>query len=337
MGTLEPVSSAWIPAAAGWRRMAPGRFRASPAWGRLGAARAARQFVVLGLSMLAISLPHGPARGEDMAVRACPAVNTLTGRADPYHWVSLPEANNDDKAPNPCNPCADAANIGLKTCAVYRFLTSEACAGGRCADGQGEFAFHPGEGRGLILQYDTRYQNPERYPKARGENCRFIVWAMEPVVGIEDGNGYAGRNDWLNAYRASQTLVAPPFGRDDLALAIQPPTTRGQHQLHIHIGTLLPEYRKALAGLDPTATRLRVNGYDFHARFLPVAPGKVPFEGIDVFKIVRDMLPGRAADLPRYGVLAAVTAGGTGIWLLAAERFDRRELDYRKPAACRLL
>ncbi|HWJ73325.1 MAG TPA: CDP-diacylglycerol diphosphatase [Kaistia sp.] len=288
-------------------------------------------------AMLAITLSPGPAHSEDMTVSACPTLNTLSGKPDPDHWVSPPEANKDDKAPHACNPCADPANLGSKTCAVYRFLTSEACASGRCADSQGDFVFHPDVGRGVILQFDTRYQHPERHPSARGENCRFIMWSMEPVIGVEDANAYAPRNDWLTAYRVSQTLVAPPFGRDDLALAIQPPTTRGQHQFHIHIGTLLPEYRDALAGLDPAATRLRVNGYDFHVRFLPVEPGKTPFEGVDVFRIVRDMLPGGAADLPRYGVLAAVTEGGSGIWIMAAERFDRSQLNYRQPAACRLL
>ncbi len=304
---------------------------------RRGAVGAGSRLAVLALSALAIALPHGPALSEDMAVRACPAVSSLTGRPDPAHWSSLPEANSDDKAPHACNPCTDPANRAAKTCAVYRFITSEACASGRCADGQGEFAFHRDEGRGIVLQYDTRYRQPEHFSRARGENCRFIVWSMEPVVGVEDATAYALRNDWLTAYRASQTLVAPPFGRDDLALAIQPATTRGQHQFHIHIGTLLPAYRKALAKLDPAATELRLNGYAFRVRFLPVAPGKTPFEGIDVFGIVRDMLPGGAADQPRYGVLAAVTRGGTGIWILAAERFERSQLNYRQPVACRLL
>lgn len=296
-----------------------------------GTARWLGTLVLLGL---ALGLQPPPARGEDMAIRACPSLNRLTGQPDPGHWISLPAANADDKAPAACNSCADPANAGQKTCAVYRFLTSEACASERCADRQGEFAVH--RDRGIILQYDTRFRQPERYHRARGENCRFIVWAMEPVVGVEDTNAYAGRNDWLTAYRASQTLVAPAFGRDDLALAIQPATTRGQHQFHIHIGTLLPAYRKALAKLGPDASRLEVNGYDYRLRFLPVAPGKEPFEGIDVFEIVRDLLPGGAADLPRYGVLAAVTAGGTGVWLMTARDFDRAELNYRQPRPCRL-
>ncbi|MEJ1938430.1 hypothetical protein WDZ92_50190, partial [Nostoc sp. NIES-2111] len=63
---------------------------------------------------------------------------------------------------------------------------SPACASGRCADRQGEFAVH--RDQGIILQYDTRFRQPERYDRARGENCRFVVWAMEPVVGVEDGN-----------------------------------------------------------------------------------------------------------------------------------------------------
>ncbi|PPE78667.1 hypothetical protein C3941_17630 [Kaistia algarum] len=286
--------------------------------------------------MIAVGLLAGPVNGASAEGRACPIVNTLTGRPDPAHFVSPPEANNDDKAPIPCNSCADPANISQKTCGVYRFLNSEACAIGHCADGQGEFVFHKEDGRDFALQYDTRYRNPARFPKARGENCRFLVWATQPVVGIEDTNTFAGRNYWLDAYLASQTLVEPPFPRDDLALAIQPATTRGQHQFHIHIGTLLPAYRTALAGLDPTSTRLSVNGYDFRVRFLKVGSGKTPFEGVDLFSIVRDMLPARATDLPDYGVLAAVTDGGTGIWVLAARRFDRIQLNYRQKEECRL-
>ncbi|WP_312861409.1 CDP-diacylglycerol diphosphatase [Segnochrobactrum spirostomi] len=219
---------------------------------------------------------------------------------------------------------------------MYRFLTSPACAGGRCADGQGEFVARTIGGHDVFLQYDTRYRSPERYPRARGENCRFLVWAIDPVAGIEDVGGYAGRNYWRDAYVAAQTLVEPPFAPDGLALAIQPATTRGQHQLHLHVGTLLPAYRTALAGLPRETSKVLINGYDFRARFIAVAAGDAPFEGIDVFAIVREMLPRGAADLPLYGVLATVTDGGKGIWILAAERFNRIELNYRQPTACRL-
>lgn len=72
------------------------------------------------------------------------------------------------------------------------------------------------------------------------------------------------------------------------------------------------------------------------ARFMRVPAGDNPFAGIDVSAIIRSMLPQGAAALPLHGVLAAVTDDGRGLWLLAAERFNRIELDYRKSGACRL-
>lgn len=292
-----------------------------------------------GVLALAVSLGFGlssAASADAPATLACPAPGNIGGAEAPPHWASPPAGNNQDKAPNPCAPCTDPANAAAKTCAVFRFLTSPACVGGTCADGQGEFAAHTiGVGR-VFLQYDTRYRSPELYPKARGENCRVLLWAADPVIGVEDVGGYAGRNYWRDAYVASQTLVEPPFAPDGLALAIQPATTRSQHQFHIHIGTLQPAYRTALAHLPRRSARVAINGYDFRARFVPVPAGQAPFEGIDVFAVVREMLPRGAPDLPLYGVLATVTDGGEGIWILAAERFDRIELDYRQPVACRL-
>lgn len=219
-------------------------------------------------------------------------------------------------------------------------MTSPACADGRCADGQGVFeVFRKAEG-GFVLQYDTRFQSPDRYPRAAGENCRFILWAGDPIIGIEDTHSLSRRNFWSDAYFASQFLVAPPFALEGVAFLAQSALNRSQHQLHIHIGTLTPPYRAALTGLDPAAddavARLRVNGYDARARVFPVAPGSDPFAGRDVVAIARGMLPRGAADLTTHGVLAALVDGGSRLVILVALQLDRIELNYRAPHACQL-
>lgn len=293
---------------------------------------------VLGLGLgigLALALVAGTGAAAQARVQACP-LNPPATAGQGLHWASPPAANKDDKAPKPCAPCTDPANSAAKTCTVFRFLSSEACASGRCTDAEGEFARRSHGGDEFFLQYDTRYRDPARHASARADNCRFVLWAIAPVIGIEDVAGYAGRNYWQDAYVASQTMVEPPFARNDLAFAIQPATTRGQHQFHIHIGTLTPAYRAALAGLAHTATRVRINGLHFHTRFIAVPPGSNPFAGVDVSGIVRAMLPGGAADLPLHGVMAVVTDDGRGLWILAADGFARAELNFTSPTACRL-
>lgn len=283
---------------------------------------------------LTLTLAAGTGAVAEPRVQACPSNPSAT--AGQVQWTSPPQANQHDKAPKPCAPCTDPANISAKTCAVFRFLTSEACASGRCADAEGEFVRRSHGGDAFFLQYDTRYRDPARHPRARGENCRFVLWAVAPVIGIEDVAGYAGWNYWQDAYVASQTMVEPPFARNDLAFAIQPPTVRGQHQFHIHIGTLAPVYSAALAGLARTAARVRINSLDFHARFIAVPAGSDPFAGLDVSGLVQAMLPGGAADLPFYGVMAVVTDAGRGLWILAAKGFERAELNFIGTTACRL-
>lgn len=297
----------------------------------------------LAVWLLALGLLPAPALSEAPVqhgpTAACPLLKTTTGQPDPGHWFSPPAANTNDKAPNPCNPCSDPANAPLKTCGVYRFLTSPACASGTCADREGEFRFYQGDGRRFFLQRDTRYQHPDRFPLAEGENCRFVLWAAEPVVGLEDVNAHAGRNHWSDAYFASESLVMPAFPRDDLAFLTQSALNRSQHQLHIHVGTLAATYGTALARLAPApgeVARTTINGYAFRVRMIPVVAGSDPFAGVDIFAIARDMLPAGAADLPTHGILAAITHGGTRLWVLVAERLDRIELNYRQAVPCRL-
>lgn len=274
----------------------------------------------------------------DVAPFQCPAVPSA--QPDPDHWASPARANEYDKVPDPCRSCDDPRNAGSGACSVRRFLTSPACANGRCADGQGEFLVPRGAEGGVVLQYDTRFKSPDRYSRAAGENCRFIVWAWDPVIGIEDTKGLAGHNFWSDAYAASQSKVEPPFARDGLAFLAQAPLNRTQHQLHIHIGTLTAPYRVALTRLDSsggdTVFRVHIDGYDARARVFPVAPGTDPFADRDVAAIARSMLPRGAADLTTHGVLAALVADGSRLVILVARRLDREELNFKAPQPCRL-
>lgn len=297
--------------------------------------RQAWQLAALLLALLA-GLASGAAEAAAPLTNACPTPDMAATGGARLHWASPSEANSDDKAPVPCASCADPANAQASTCAVYRFLTSQACASGRCGDAQGEFVRRENDGHVFFLQQDTRYRDPVRYDRARGENCRVLLWALDPVIGIEDVQGYSGRNYWQEAYVASQRMVEPAFAKDGVAFAIQSATTRGQHQFHIHIGTLAPPYRAALAALPRDATQVRVNQQDFQARFISVPAGSDPFANVDVLAIARSLLPHGAADLPLYGVLATVTDNGRGLWILTALRFERSELNYVSAAGCRL-
>ena len=276
--------------------------------------------------------------GERSQAILCPA--NPAGQSGAEHWASPAQANAHDKAPEPCRSCDDPRNASADTCKVRRFITSPACAGGRCADGQGAFMANRRAEGGFVLQYDTRFESPDTYPSARGENCRFILWALDPVIGIEDTSGLSVRNYWSDAYFASQSLVTPAFGRDGLAFLAQSARNRSQHQLHIHIGTLTPPYRAALARLDRGAgdavAQFHVNGYDARARIFPVASGSDPFAGRDVGAIARAMLPQGAADLTTHGVLAALVDDGNMLVILVAPQLDRVELNYKAPHACRL-
>ncbi|WP_247657568.1 CDP-diacylglycerol diphosphatase [Aquabacter sp. L1I39] len=289
--------------------------------------------------LLALAMPAlAQESGGQGAPFLCPAFPSDSPALD--HWASPSRANAYDKVPAPCRSCDDPRNAGAKACTVRRFITSPLCAGGRCSDSQGEFMADRKADGGFVLQYDTRFQSPDRYPRAAGENCRFILWARDPVIGIEDVNGLSARNFWSDAYFASQSLVTPPFALDGLAFLAQSALNRSQHQLHIHIGTLAPPYLAAFAGLDPAAgdavTRLHVNGYDARVRVFPVSPGSDPFASRDIGAIARGMLPGGASDLTTHGILAALVGGGSRLVVLVARRLDRVELNYKAPHACRL-
>ena len=271
------------------------------------------------------------------STQLCPSINSFTGVEDINHWYSPAQLNNDDQVPNQCNTCRDPVNRAHKSCGVSNLLGSTQCEGMRCGDQQGIFNFFRQRDKNFALQHDLRYQNPVLFARAQGEGCRFILWALDPVIGIEDVNRRSLSNYWEKAYFASQHLVEPPFPIDSVGFLIQSALTRGQHQLHIHTGTLQPVYAKAVALLSTTTTltqHLKVNGYDFLVRFIPNIEPDAPFKGHDIFDVAAQMLPSGEQDMPRYGLMAIISADRTGVFLLAAVGLDRKELNYAQPYTC---
>ena len=269
----------------------------------------------------------------------CPVVRSDDNTPDQNHWYSPASKNGDDKATNQCNSCLDAVNAKHKSCLVDVFLRSQRCADKSCLDTQGAFNVYRTTGPRLAVQHDLRYQHPEQFPRAQGEGCRFIVWALDPVIGVEDTHRRSITNYWREAYLASQTAVQPPYPRETLGLIIQSALTRGQHQLHIHMGTLPEQYQKALSSLSPTpqrTQRVNINKYDVLVCYIPNRVANEPYLEIDIFAEASKMLPRGEADMPRYGLMSALSADQAGVYLIAALGLDRSELNYRQPYQCKL-
>lgn len=267
----------------------------------------------------------------------CQSINSESLNRDQNHWHSLSLSNIDDQAINQCNSCLDPLNTNHKSCRVDSFLRSNICAGTSCGDTQGLFNLYNSNGYRLALQHDLRYQNPGLYPRAQGEGCRFILWALDPVIGVEDKNRRSAINYWREAYLASQTTVQPPYPRETLGLIIQSALTRGQHQLHIHMGTLTQEYQQALLVLNtnPEITQyVSINGYDFLVRYVPNSSVDDPYLNINLFEKASQMLPKGEADMPRYGLMTALSGDLRGVYLMAALGLDRAELNYSQQYQC---
>lgn len=300
------------------------------------------KMVQAGIVFMLAGAPLGATASTEPAqapMALCPAVNTLTGQPDAGHWYSPARHNTDDRVPHQCNTCLDKENRHHAACSVATFVHSPACKALRCGDQEGEFVLYPDDAQRIGIQHDIRYRSPARYKDAANEGCRFIMWALDPVIGVEDVNARTARNYWRLAYTASQSLVQPAFSDRDLAIAIQPPTDRGQHQLHLHLGTLGDAYREAIDTLRQQAglmQPIRIGNYDFIAQYVPNGIPGQPFSGPNPFDIASAMLPDREASMPAYGILTAIAKGGDGVFVLAAKKFDRRVLNYRQAYACGL-
>jgi hypothetical protein len=269
----------------------------------------------------------------------CPNPNTFTGQADPDHYRYLPAGGSPTSVPSPCNSCDDPLNADFAACGVYRFMHSTACQGRQCRDTQGILNIYRTFKNQFALQYDIRYRDPVRYPRAEGENCRFLVWALNPSIGAEDIHTRTDYSYWNQAWRASQHLVKPSFPMKQVGFIVQSAITRGQHQLHIHIGRLFPDYRQAIDSLqqNPTVTqRIIIRDRLFYARYILNASGKGPFTGANPFDVASGIIPEGIAGIPEYGILAAIATNRKGVFVLAARAVERDQLNYRAKKACRL-
>ncbi|WP_159078825.1 CDP-diacylglycerol diphosphatase [Orrella marina] len=267
-----------------------------------------------------------------------PNVHAQTVRCDSTaheHWYS-PVANNlADRAPRECQTCEDPVNAKTPECAVYRTLNTVQCRSGRCTTEQGEFLIDPQ--RGVALQHSLRYQKPWRFPFDLRRNCWFLLWATDPVIGIEHAQLRDEQNYWHAAFEAATTLIEPKIPADELAMLIQPANRRSQHQLHVHIGRLDPSYRtrlERLAHQSGVITELKINGYHFFVRYLPDVSGQAPLQGHSIFDSVVQMLPAGESSMPLYGILVARSSDATGTWVMAAKGLVRTELVLSTDQAC---
>lgn len=254
-------------------------------------------------------------------------------------WYSPPDMNQDDRVPSQCETCLAPDNASHNACRVDRFIRSSQCSGAVCSDSQGDFLIQHDQSQNFALQHDLRFQNVIKYPLASGESCRFIFWAMEPVVGVEDLYLRKQNNYWKQSFEASQKLVLPGFPVLNLALGIQPATKRGQHQLHIHIGTLAPGYREAIDALDldPNVTQMiDLNGYKYFVRYVPDREAQGAFSGGNPFDVASEIIPGAERAMPLYGVLVAIAKNQKGIFVLASKNWERSELNFKQSQVCAL-
>ena len=258
---------------------------------------------------------------KTVATKLCPDPNTLTREADPNHYFATQTSG--DKAPNQCNSCADPKNNATSACAVYNVLRSKDCGIGktkRCEEKTAPFSKF-NIYAGTYVRYALAQVSPNSTP------CHFVVFALDPVIGVEDVRHRGEQNFWDNAYYASQKVISPPIRPQDLGLAINPATKRGQHQLHIHVGKLKPGYRTALEKLprDNAFNPVKVNGRSYSGIYVPDDFG--PFPGLSPFELVSKRYGEKS--MPVNGILVARSQDGKGIYVLAGlDVTTELELDY---------
>lgn len=193
--------------------------------------------------------------------------------------------------------------------------------------------------RGVAIQQSLRYQKPWKFLLNIGSNCWFLLWAIDPVIGVEDAQERDSRNYWQAGIEAATHIVDPPIPESEIALLIQPANRRSQHQLHIHVGRLDAAYREVLRRLrtEPdVTTEVTINGYRFFVGYLPDLPDQEPLQGHPVFDRVAQMLPDGEMSMPLYGVLVARNERGDGSWLMAAKGLTRRQLVFSTDHTCRI-
>lgn len=256
---------------------------------------------------------------------------------DQEHWFSASWQNEGDRVPDQCLDCRSDPNREDPSCYVDHFLRSEKCRSSFCEDEQGQFMLRMARTERYALQRDLRYTLPQEFPRAADENCRFIIWALDPIIGVEDPSSAALVNYWELAFAASQNLIEPALPVDRIGLVLQSALTRGQHQFHIHIGTITDPYRSVLRTLKRTPNINQVvdlGGRAVTARFIPDVPGSPILSNFDPIEVVRSMLPGGGKELPLSGILVARAPEGDASIVFTARALAREELNFKQSVAC---
>ena len=300
-----------------------------------------RKLFILTSSLIVFFLTGCSHTSTDLIVSSESSISTYECSVLPQnktgHWYSPSALNQDDRVPSQCETCTATENVTHNACRVDRFIRSPLCSGMVCSDAQGEFLLQHGQSQRFALQHDLRFQDTAKYPRASGESCRFIFWTLDSVVGVEDYFYRKQKKYWQQSFKASQQFVTPRFQALNVALGIQPATQRGQHQFHIHIGTLAPGYREAIdsLNLDSNVTQtVNLNGYKFYVRYVADQEGEGPFSGEDPLDVASEMIPGGRQSMPLYGVLVAIAKNNKGIFVLAAKNWERSEINFKQSQVC---
>ena len=253
------------------------------------------------------------------------------------HWYSPVSENLADKAPLPCETCEHPDNRQNPACVVVRMLASEDCADGRCTNEQGDFWLDADNG--VAIQQSLRFRKPRKFPEDAGENCWFLLWALQPVVGVEQAGARDQRNYWELAYQAASQRIEPPIPDAELALVIQPANRRSEHQLHIHISRLNAAYRQRVDALPVKPGEVQAFEFDglaMRAVYVPDRSHEAPLQSWSVFELVQSILPGGASQMPRTGILLVRSVDGRGFWVLAADGLMRTMLQLSAKPDCKL-
>ena len=303
---------------------------------------AASLIALIGLAGAAILRTPAPSQASD------PASQPLAVGSEwcaPGHWASPSVLNQDDRVPQQCASCAVPVNRADRACAVSAILWSAPCASApTCGDRIG--AFRLDHARRLALQQSLRFLvDPDG--KDRLSNCHFLVWALDPIIGLEDGALRDSPDLWRQAHHMAAHWIEPAIPDAELALLVQPPILRGQHQLHLHLGRWQPADQQAIASLrrEPgQVQRLRLRSGLAWARFVPAAQPDDPFSGASPFAVAEAITPGGARAVLRHSIAVAIPPrasaaadGPSGMFVLSLPGMGRDQLLLRQPRRCRIL
>ncbi len=155
-----------------------------------------------------------------------------------------------------------------------------------------------------------------------------ILTPTRESVGVEDPflQSPEAPNYFAEAWRA-RTMIATangrPPARDQIALVVNSRPVRGQDQLHIHIGCLVPEARRFLAGAAPKLPldQWRLIGPVVpHQPFWALRVRSADLAGVEPFRLDRAELGGAVRDPADLviAVVGATVSGNDEILILAS-------------------